>query len=229
MSLMGRAAMVAWHDLRPGSEAEHDDWHSRQHLFERVAISGFRRGRRCRAILAEEEYFLMYEVDDLSALASREYLARLNDPTEWSRRIIPSISNMTRTLCRVLASAGGGVGTAILTLRLAAKAAPREDLIEWIADRQVPELPGRRGIVGAHLLEGDDSASGVKTDEMHLRGGGDRIADLVLLVEGYDPDALRSLLDEQLSVASLVEHGAEAERHVGLYRAVHIVTEADLP
>lgn len=221
--------MVAWHDLAPGSEAEHDDWHSREHLFERVAISGFRRGRRCRAMLAKEEYFLMYEVDDLSVLTSPEYLARLNDPTEWSRRIIPSISNMTRTLCRVLASVGGSVGTAILTVRLAAKVATREHLVEWIADRQVPQISGRRGIVGAHLFEGDDSASGVKTDEMHLRGGGDRTADLVLLVEGYHPDALRSLLDEQLSVPSLVEHGAEPERHVGLYRVAHIVTEADLP
>jgi len=228
MSLMGRAAMVAWHDLTPGSEAEHDDWHSREHLAERVAISGFRRGRRCRAMLAEEEYFLMYEVDDLSALTSPEYLARLNDPTEWSRRIIPNISNMTRTLCRVLASVGGGAGTAILTVRLAAKAATREDLVRWLVDRQVPETSGWRGIVGAHLLEGDDSVSGIKTDEMHLRGGGDRIADLVLLVEGYNPDALSFLLDDQLSVASLVEHGAEAERHVGLYRVAHIVAEADL-
>jgi hypothetical protein len=228
MSLMGRAAMVAWHDLTPGSEAEHDDWHSSEHLFERVAIPGFRRGRRCRAMLAEEEYFLMYEVDDLSVLTSPAYLARLNDPTEWSRRIIPRVSNMTRTMCRVLASEGGGVGTAILTVRLAAQAATRESLVEWLADRQVRELSGRRGVVGAHLLEGDDSASGVKTDEMRLRGGDDRIADLVLLVEGYDPDALRSLLDEQLSVADLIERGAKAEGHAGLYRAGHIVTEADL-
>lgn len=228
MSLMGKAAMVAWHDLTPGSEAEHDDWHSREHLAERVAISGFRRGRRCRATLADEEYFLMYEVDDLSVLTSPEYLARLNDPTEWSRRIIPNVSNMTRTLCRVLASASRGVGTAILTVRLAAEAATRENLVRWIVDRQIPEISKQRGIVGAHLLEGDDSASGIETDEKHLRGVADRVADLVFLVEGYDPDALSLLLDEQLSVASLVEHGAEAERHVGLYRVVHIVTEADL-
>ena len=54
-------------------------------------------------------------------------------------------------------------------------------------------------------------------------------SDLILLVEAYDSDALRSLLDEPLSVARLVEHGAEADRHVGIYRAVHIVTEPDLP
>ena len=74
----------------------------------------------------------MYEVDDLANLTSPEYLARLNDPTDWSRRIILGISNMTRTLCRVVASVGGGVGTLVLTVRFAARSATREDLIEWI-------------------------------------------------------------------------------------------------
>jgi hypothetical protein len=102
-------------------------------------------------------------------------------------------------------------------------------LVQWIANRQLPELHEWKGAVGVHLLEGDESASGIRTDEMRLRGGGDQIADLILLVEGYDLDGLMDMTEGPLSAARLVEQGAEAERHVGLYRAVHIVTEADLP
>jgi hypothetical protein len=229
MGLIGKAAMVAWHDLQPGCEAEHDAWHSREHLFERVAIPGFLRGRRCRAVDAEEEYFLMYEVDDLGVLTSRAYHSRLNSPTAWSKKIIPKILHMTRTLCRVLASLGNGVGTMILTVRFSAPADARPIVIQRFTERLLPEFVGREGIVGVHLLEGDDAASGVKTDEMQLRGGGDRCADLVLLVEAFDADALIALADEQLTSRQFVENGAEAGIHRGLYRAGHIVSEVDLP
>ena len=221
--------MVSWHDLAAGSEADHDDWHSHEHLFERVAIPGFRRGRRCRAIAAPEEYFLMYEVDDLSVLTSEAYLARLNDPTEWSRRVIPSIRNMTRTLCRVLTSVGGGLGSAIQTIRFSADEAGKDAVIDWLTNKRLPDLIGRKGIVAAHLLEGDGAASGVQTDEARLRGGADRTADLVLIVEGYDPEALSDLMEDPLSGSGLVEEKTGVDSNSGMYRAVHVVTEADLP
>lgn len=230
MSLMGKAAMVAWHDLEPGTEADHDDWHSHEHLFERVGIPGFRRGRRCRATGdADEEYFLMYEVDDLSILTSDAYLARLNDPTPWSQRIIPTIRNMTRTLCRVRSSVGGGMGTAMLTLRFSPSADANASVVNWIEGELAPGLPRLKGVVGAHLLEGDATASGQTTDEARLRGGGDQIADLVLLVEGYDSAAVGALLENQLSPEELRRRGVASDSRRGVYQVAHAVTKADLP
>lgn len=230
MSLMGKAAMVSWHDLDSGTEVDHDDWHSHEHLFERVGLPGFKRGRRCRSNgEAAEEYFLMYEVDDLSVLTSEAYLARLNDPTPWSTRIIPTIRNMTRTLCRTLFSVGGGLGTEILTIRFSAGGKRRSSIVNWLLDGRLSEVAARRGIVGAHLLEGDEAASGVQTDEARLRGGGDQIAELALIVEGYHPEALSGLLEDELSAERFVENGAGTECHCGLYRVAHVVTKADLP
>lgn len=232
MSLMGKAAMVAWHDLAPGTEADHDDWHSHEHLFERLGIPGFRRGRRCRALAASagltEEYFLMYEVDDLSVLTSEAYLARLNDPTPWSRRIIPTIRNMTRTLCRVRASVGGGMGTNVLTLRISPSTDVKASALDWIEGELLPGLPRLKGIVGAHLLEGDAAASGQTTDEAKLRGGGDRIADLVLLVEDYDSAAVCALSENQFSREELKRRGIASDSRCGVYQVAHSVTRADL-
>ncbi len=203
--------MVAWHDLAEGSETDHDDWHSHEHMFERVGIAGFRRGRRCRSVSDDtESYFLMYEVDDFDVLTSAAYRARLNAPTEWSQRIIPTIRDMNRTLCRVRSSFGGGVGGYVLTVRFSDEA---------VADIVSGELAKRPGITGAHFLEGDADASSAKTDEARLRGGGDEIADLVCVVEGYDRAALERVGEE------LTEGGVRC----GLYRTVHTVGEADLP
>ena len=230
MSLMGNAVMVSWHDLDHGMEADHDDWHSHEHLFERLSLPGFCRGRRCRAVgAADEEYFLMYEVDDLSVLTSEAYLARLNHPTAWSTRIIPGIRRMTRTLCSVAASVGGGLGTANLTIRFSAAGERRDSVMKWLLDGKLEELAVRPGIVGVHLLEGDKTASGVQTDEARLRGGHDQIADLVLNVEGYDSDVLCALLNCDLSAESFVVNGADVKMSRGVYRTVHVVTNSDLP
>ncbi|HAY80260.1 MAG TPA: hypothetical protein DCY79_10685 [Planctomycetaceae bacterium] len=228
MALLGNAAMVAWHNLAPGKESDHDEWHAREHLFERVAIPGFRRGRRCRSTHGNEAYFLMYEVDSLATLTSSAYRERLNDPTSWSQQIIPTICDMTRTLCRIEASQSRGLGTHLLTIRLTANPDQREHLVGWLTNLVLAELHTHTGITGAHLLRGDAEASGEPTDEMRLRGGGDRCADLILLVEAYQSAVLESLTGGPLATPQLLEHGANNTCQVGLYRVAQIVSEADL-
>ena len=228
MSFWGTAAMVAWHDLSAGAEVEHDDWHSREHLLERVAIPGFRRGRRCRAIEAAEAYFLLYEVDDLATLTSPAYVDRLNDPTPWSQQVIPSIRNMTRTLCRLRTTTGHGVGTAVLTVRIAAPPTTRDALLRRCAERIQWWGQRERGVVAAHLLEGEPAASGIQTDEKRLRGGTDRVADVVMMVESYDVATLEQLREGELSRTEWGIQDADAWQ-IGLYQVVHIVAERDLP
>lgn len=220
--------MVAWHNLASGTADDHDDWHSREHLFERIAIPGFLRGRRHRALEATEDYFLMYEVEELATLTSPAYLERLNAPTPWSQRVIPTIRDMTRTLCRVEASHGGGVGSHLLTVRLSALPTHRADLLCWLKDLLLPSVNAHPGVTGTHLLLGDSAASAAPTDEQRLRGGGDRCADMVLVIEAYQPAALESLAIEPLSAHHFIEQGAENTLQVGLYQLAHLVMPNDV-
>ena len=48
MPLLGSAAMLLAFDLDAGATAEHDDWHTHEHLPERLAIPGFLRGTLAR-------------------------------------------------------------------------------------------------------------------------------------------------------------------------------------
>ena len=117
MGLLGKGAFVAWHGIAEGREADYDFWHSHEHMLERVAIPGFLRGRRYVATGDGPRYLVVYEVTDIGVLTSAAYLERLDNPTAWTREVMPAVVGMNRTLCRVEASFGRGVGHAALTVR----------------------------------------------------------------------------------------------------------------
>jgi hypothetical protein len=152
--------------------AEWEDWHSNEHMPERLSIPGFLRGSRWIATSGEPSYFVLYEAKDLSAITSGPYLERLNDPTPWSRKMMPHHRNMARTLCLVRQSRGGGLPHTLAKIPLA---------------KPVRELPRGQGITAAHLLEAQPMPG--QTLEQKIRGG-DATAPWVLLVGGYDPDAV---------------------------------------
>jgi hypothetical protein len=232
MALLGKGALVIWHDPEPAAESDYNEWHSKEHMLERVGVPGFRRGLRYVALEGAPRYLNLYEVDDLATLTSGPYLDRLNHPSPWTRRVVPRVHNNSRTLCRVIASAGGvGICSLLLTLQMAAQPERADELRAWLAADALPALAERAGIIGAHLLEGDAAASrsGGATAEKRLRGRADAIADLVVLVGGYDPEALRAARDGPLGRERLVAHGAAPEQTLGLYQLVHAITEADLP
>lgn len=229
MALLGRGALLIWHDPEPEAESDYNEWHSKEHMYERVGVPGFARGQRAVALSGAPRYFNLYEVEDFSTLTSRAYLDRLNDPTPWTRRVVPRMHNNSRTLCRVSASFGAGV-PAFWTMILVSPASGREEeLRAWLANEVLPTLARRPGVLGAHLVEGERSASGTDTAEKRLRGSGNEFVDWVVLVGGYDREALTAVRADGLSEAALAGHGAAASGVRGLYRLVHCVTKADLP
>ena len=44
--MLGNAAVAMWWDIAPEVRAEWEDWHTREHMPERLAIPGFLRGTR---------------------------------------------------------------------------------------------------------------------------------------------------------------------------------------
>jgi hypothetical protein len=188
--LLGDAAIVILCHIDAPLRAEHDAWHSGEHLPERLAIPGFLRGRRCRAAdaAAAWPYFILYEVRDASVMTSPAYLERLNEPTPWSRKIFASC-RLSRTLCRVVESKGRGVGGQVLTSQ---------------ADAEVDQLMGISGVTAVHLLERDTSLERPRTSEEGMRrGAADESVDRLLVVEGHDLAAVK-LAGERYRLAHLL-------------------------
>ena len=95
MSIPGTGCFVAWYDLQPGREADHDQWHTHEHMIERVAIPGFLRGLRYRTVSGNPRVCAIYQVEELGTFTSPAYLARLNNPTPWTSQTLPLFVGMT--------------------------------------------------------------------------------------------------------------------------------------
>jgi hypothetical protein len=166
--MLGKAAVAMWWDVAPEMRAEWEDWHSSEHMPERLAIPGFLRGTRW---VSGNSYFVLYEVESLATLTGGAYLERLNNPTPWSRKMMPHHRNMVRSLCLVRDGYGGGIPAVIAPVRLSARI----------------ELPRGRRLTSAHLLESQPMPA--QTAEQKIRGA-DATADWILLLGGRDENAL---------------------------------------
>jgi hypothetical protein len=168
----------------------------------------------------------MYELATYDTLTSGPYLARLNEPTPWSRKMMPYHRNMVRSQCRVLESHGGGIAHSMSTMRLSPRPGAAQTLRDGLGD-MLKTLPGIPGITGAHLLE-TQTPEIAATTEQQIRGGADGAADWILLVSGYDAVALSGVISRQFSENSLVDRGAEPGHLAALYRLSYSATPVDL-
>ncbi len=227
MPLLGQAAVAMWWEIASAAREEFLDWHTHEHLPERLAIPGFRRGSRWACADGGDGFFVMYELESIGVLTGPAYMARLNDPTPWSRKMMPEHRGMVRSLTRVSLSHGGGGASALLTLRLSPAPGAAGRLRAGLA-ACLAALPDRPGINGAHLLETvPASEAGTPTREQQIRGG-DLTADWVVLVSGYDPGALRVLRDGVLSDAALARAGMTGNGLAVVHRLSASLIEADL-
>ncbi|MBH5399686.1 hypothetical protein HZZ13_18120 [Bradyrhizobium sp. CNPSo 4010] len=226
MSLLGKAAVAMWWSVRPEQRAEFGDWHSHEHFPERMSIPGFRRGSRWTSTTDAEGFFVLYELEQYEVLTSKEYLDRLNAPTPWSTKMMPHHLGMVRSQCRTVASFGGGVAGSLATIRLSPQAGREAELQAHLIDT-LAALAQRPGMTGAHLLITDTPRTSAPTTEQQIRGK-DGAADWIVLLSGYDADAMEDAIAERLSPSSLHKTGACQHPTNGRYRLAYTMTPQDL-
>ena len=228
MPLAGGGAICIWNDITDEGRDEFYAWHLTEHMPERVAVPGFRRGRRYIALdtASRPEFFTLYETADTDVLTSPAYLARLNAPTPWSAKMMPHHANMVRSQCRVLESQGGALARHALTVRLspAEGAAPKlQAHLRGLAKL----VAARAGTTAGHLLE-TQTPKIAATTEQKIRGGADAVADWIFIACGYDRAALEHLAQVELGDGALVAAGARAGAIRGLYGLSHTNTAGDI-
>jgi len=205
-----RGAMLLLFDVAVDAVDEHDDWHTHEHMPERLAIPGFLRGTRWTRSAPGPRYCVLYEVAELAVLDSHAYRARLDHPTPWTARMMPRYVGMRRSLCEVVAADGDGIGSACLLVTFASAEGLAAELRRRLAADVVPGLAAGRGLASCRLL--GNSLQAEMTREQALRGR-DGAVDSALWVTGYDVDAIEGLVAGDLRGERLVGFGAEAVEH----------------
>jgi len=216
MGWAGSGVLIAWHDLAEGREAEYLDWHSHEHMQERLAVPGFMEARRYSVVGTGPAHLILYVAVGPRVFETQAYLERLNQPSVRTQRIMPALLNMNRSLCRIEASRGFGAGRWLQTLRFSpvpgCEARLRDTLmgkVQWLATQP--------GLCAAHLLISDRNRGRIPPREAALRGGQDTMADWVLLIEGYSPATVA-----QDQTVFLWQNGAGPEVASNLYEIDHI-------
>ena len=226
MALLGAAAVAMWWRMEEAMRAEFQDWHSHEHFPERMAIPGFRRGSRWTWVDDDSRFFVLYELAEHGTLASAAYRARLDDPTPGSVQMMPHHRDMVRSQCRVRDSVGSLAAACLGTIRLSPRAG-REDALRDFLRTTLAALPATRGLVGGHLLQ-TDAPTAAPTKEQTIRGG-DRAADWIVLVSGYEQAAVEEALSGALGQLALEQAGAASRASAEIFRLLHLVTPADMP
>ncbi|TQF38315.1 hypothetical protein UNPF46_16825 [Bradyrhizobium sp. UNPF46] len=226
MSLLGKAAVAMWWSVRPEQRTEFGDWHSHEHFPERMSIPGFRRGSRWTSTTDAEGFFVLYELEQYEILTSTGYLDRLNAPTPWSTKMMPHHLGMVRSQCRVASSFGGGVATALTTIRLSPQVGRETELRARLSET-LGTLAQQPGLTGGHLLLTDTPRTSSPTTEQQIRGK-DGAADWIVLLSGYDDDVVDDVIAGQLSPPWLHGAGARDDIKTGRYRLGFTMTAQDV-
>lgn len=220
MALCSDAAMVLYYDIA-GDTADHDDWHTYEHMHERLSIPGFVRATRWVATAGAPRYMVIYEVADTGVATAPAYLERLNNPTAWTSEMMPRFRGMVRGFCSVVAGAGFGLGHAAMSLRFTPAADRAETLGGWLADEIMPAMASRRGMAGIHLLH--PAPPPPMTKEQAIRGP-DAPMSWLLLATGYENEALSRAVAEHLDAATLERQGANPGSVTGHYQMHYTAT-----
>ena len=204
--------MVAiWNDIVPSARAAFYDWHIHEHIPERVAIPGFRRGARYVAArkVTAPQYFTLYEAATPEVLRGLDYAARLNAPTPATRQVTAQFRDTVRAMACVVESRGPGCGGMLLTLRFEAPDQATGPLRALLAAAAAAPR-----VTGAHLCRTDTEGSGAATAESRGRTDLRAPPGWFVLVEATDAAPLARVLP----AAELAAAGAAPGVVRGLYR-----------
>ena len=230
MSLLGNAVLVNWGGVVQEKEVDYNQWHSLEHMPERISLPGFLRGFRAQAEPGTDinhKYFMMYEAEKKEIFISKKYLERLNNPTTWTKDILSSYISPSRTICSVIASKSVGLSGFLSTIRFLDHDIENKFNVEKLK-LSIPRLIKSDGITGMHVLLGDNTFGQMRTEEKKyrsLQGMDDQVVSQAIILEGLNYSALRIAVE-----SFFAEHSINAKTNTitNFYCCQHILTKQDL-
>jgi hypothetical protein len=221
MPLSGTGMLITIMDADPAEEADFNRWYDREHIIERTSIPGFLESRRYLAVDGAPKYVNFYTTENIAALDSAPYHARLDNPTPWSAHHSPRFKNYTRVVARVTGSKGQGRGAALAFVRIRPPADRREALRKSILG-EFDALIGIDAVISAHLLEADAALSNPKGDAAARAVAGD----WYIAVDGTDGEAVRAAAQPRFGNSAKLAPGELVS--FGTYRLLWDLAKAEL-
>ena len=182
--------VVIWNDIKEEMRDEFVQWHSTEHLPERVSIPGFISGQRWYGERASPQYLTTYVTQNTGVLTSDAYIQRLNDPTPWTLKTVAAFRHTCRAAGEVMWEYGSkkGYGGHILAIRIT----ELEDLTiltEYLNSLANSPEQCFAELLRARLVLTTPTASQLPTAERAVRTGDQNEPHMVLLLESFSGEA----------------------------------------
>ena len=230
MSLLGNAVLVNWGGIVQEKEIDYNQWHSLEHMPERISLPVFLRGFRAKAEPGTDinnKYFMMYEGEKKEVFISEKYLERLNNPTKWTKDILSSYISPSRTICSVIASKSVGLSGFLATIRFLDRDIEDRFNVEKLK-LCIPRVLKVEGITGMHVLLGDNTFGQMRTEEKKyrsLQGMDDQVVSQAIILEGLNYSVLRIAVE---SIFGEYFINSNINTITNFYCCQHILTKQDL-
>ena len=139
----------------PGSadEAEFHDWYDHEHGPARLAVPGFGRAYRYRALDGEKPPWLaLYELDRPDVIDSAEYKALSANASDRDKSVGAGLATLDRRVYEQISEDGSPAGRpapVILAVAMSVPEGGEDDLAAWYTEEHIPMLlrvPGWRRI-----------------------------------------------------------------------------------
>lgn len=197
--------LAIWSTIAAEAETDYLHWLTREHVFERVSVPGFRSGRVFkRRNSGPSEYLMLYALDEAGVMASPGYLSRLNDPTPWTQRIMPKLMQFRRGGGTVALTGGhaGGNGTRIAIARFEG---PLPGALTGSDGRELVDALARLDwIVAVRFMTVQSDATSIATREKSMRASQEGAFSGLLVIEALDPASLDRALTHATQALSAV-------------------------
>ena len=220
MALLGKGALLNWGGVLPKHDLDYNLWHSLEHMPERMSVKGFLRAFRCVGLKGtndNDKYFMMYDVKSKGILSSKQYLNRLNNPTDWTSKILSKYVYPSRAICEVIKtkSLTNGLSGFFVTIRYLSQ---NNDIKNFhnISD----EIMCQNGILSIHCFQSDREISLLKTKEKVIRsyqGNEDEIIDYAVVIECLNINKVKNFLLNYLKIKS------DKKIKINYYQLQHII------
>jgi hypothetical protein len=162
----------------PGSvdEAEFHDWYDHEHGPARLAVPGFGRAYRYRALDgAKPPWLALYELDRPDVIDSPEYQALGANASDRDKSVAAGLATLDRRVYEQISEDGSAAGRAapvILAVAMSVPEGSEDDLAAWYTEEHIPMLlkvPGWRRIRRFRLtraLDGPEPGSFLSVHEL---------------------------------------------------------------
>ena len=182
--------VVIWNDIKEEMRDEFVQWHSSEHLPERVSIPEFISGQRWYGEHASPQYLTTYVTQNTGVLTSDAYIQRLNNPTPWTLKTVAAFRHTCRAAGEVMWEYGSkkGYGGHILAIRIT----ELEDLTiltEYLNSLANSPEQCFAELLRARLVLTTPTASQLPTAERAVRTGDQNEPHMVLLLESFSGEA----------------------------------------